>query len=59
MRHRPDPHLQRDPAAPLPLVNALAAIMVYFTVTALGLTYLFYRFMTRHERPKGGGARLR
>jgi spermidine/putrescine transport system permease protein len=43
-------------AAPLPSVNALAAIMVYFTVTALGLTYLVYRFMTRHERPKGGGA---
>jgi hypothetical protein len=37
-------------------VNALAAIMVYFTIAALGLTYLVYRFMTRHERPKGGGA---
>jgi spermidine/putrescine transport system permease protein len=43
-------------AAPLPSVNALAAIMVYFTIAALGLTYLVYRFMTRHERPKGGGA---
>ena len=40
-------------AAPLPSVNALAAIMVYFTIAALGLTYLVYRFMTRHERPEG------
>ena len=28
--------------------------MVYFTIAALGLTYLVYRFMTRGERPKGG-----
>ena len=28
--------------------------MVYFTIAALGLTYLVYRFMTRGERPAGG-----
>jgi spermidine/putrescine transport system permease protein len=44
-------------AAPLPSVNALAAIMVYFTIAALGLTYLVYRFLTRGERPAGGTAR--
>ena len=41
--------------APLPSVNALAAIMVYMTLTAIGLAYLVYRFMTRHERKTGRG----
>jgi spermidine/putrescine transport system permease protein len=41
-------------AAPLPSVNALAALMVYFTMFALGLAYLLFRFMTRGERPTGG-----
>jgi spermidine/putrescine transport system permease protein len=44
-------------SAPLPSVNALAAIMVYFTIAALGGTYLIYRFLTRGERPAGGAAR--
>ena len=44
-------------AAPLPSVNALAAIMVYFTLAALGIAYLIYRFLTRGERPAGGTAR--
>ena len=42
-------------AAPLPSVNALAALMVYFTLAALGLAYLLFRFLTRGERPSGGG----
>ena len=42
-------------AAPLPSVNALAALMVYFTLAALGLAYLLFRFMTRGERPGQGG----
>jgi spermidine/putrescine transport system permease protein len=41
-------------AAPLPSVNALAAIMVFFTLGALGVAYLIFRFLTRGERPKGG-----
>ena len=40
--------------APLPSVNALAAIMVYFTLAALVLAYLLFRFLTRGERPAGG-----
>lgn len=44
-------------AAPLPSVNALAAIMVYFTLGALLVAYLIFRFMTRGERPAGGAAR--
>jgi len=39
--------------APLPSVNALAAIMVYMTLSAIGIAYLVYRFMTRGERPSG------
>jgi spermidine/putrescine transport system permease protein len=41
-------------AAPLPSVNALAALMVYFTLFALGVAYLLFRFLTRGERPAGG-----
>jgi spermidine/putrescine transport system permease protein len=43
-------------AAPLPAINALASIMVYFTLGAIGISYLVYRLMTRGERPKGGDA---
>jgi len=42
-------------AAPLPSVNALAALMVYFTLAALGVAYLLFRFMTRGERQGQGG----
>jgi spermidine/putrescine transport system permease protein len=42
-------------AAPLPSVNALAALMVYFTLAALGAAYLLFRLMTRGERPSQGG----
>ncbi len=48
---------QSTRAAPLPSVNALAAIMVYFTLGALGIAYLIFRFLTRGERPAGGAAR--
>jgi spermidine/putrescine transport system permease protein len=48
---------QSTRAAPLPSVNALAAIMVYFTLAALGIAYLIYRFLTRGERPAGGAGR--
>ena len=41
-------------AAPLPSINALASIMVYFTLGAIGISYLVYRVMTRGERPAGG-----
>jgi spermidine/putrescine transport system permease protein len=37
-------------AAPLPSVNALAALMVYFTLAALCLAYFLFRFLTRGER---------
>jgi spermidine/putrescine transport system permease protein len=37
----------------LPSVNALAALMVYFTLIALGLAYLLFRFFTRGERRSG------
>ena len=40
-------------AAPLPSVNALAALMVYFTLAALGVAYLLFRLLTRGERPTG------
>jgi len=40
-------------AAPLPSVNALAALMVYFTLAALGVAYLLCRLLTRGERPTG------
>jgi len=44
-------------AAPLPSINALASIMVYFTLGAIGISYLVYRLMTRGEKPARGGAR--
>jgi spermidine/putrescine transport system permease protein len=44
-------------AAPLPSINALASIMVYFTLFAIGISYLVYRLMTRGERPAGGGGK--
>lgn len=37
-------------ATQMPSVNALAALMVYFTLLALGLAYLLFRFLTRGER---------
>jgi spermidine/putrescine transport system permease protein len=40
--------------APLPSVNALAAIMVYFTLAALVAAYLLFRYLTRGERPAAG-----
>ena len=45
-------------AAPLPSVNALAALMVYFTLAALGVAYLLFRFLTRGERPTGGSNKM-
>jgi spermidine/putrescine transport system permease protein len=45
-------------ASPLPSVNALAALMVYFTVLALGLAYVLFRLLTRGERaPSAPGRR--
>lgn len=41
-------------AAPYPSVNALAAIMVYMTLTAVGIAYLAMRFMTRGEKKAEG-----
>lgn len=40
-------------AAPLPSINAVAAIMVYLTLAAVLLAFGVYRFMTRGERVKG------
>lgn len=40
-------------AAPLPSINALAAIMVYLTLAAVGAAYLLYRWLTRGEHVKG------
>lgn len=40
-------------AAPLPSINALAAIMVYLTLVAVGAAYLLYRLLTRGEHGKG------
>jgi spermidine/putrescine transport system permease protein len=37
-------------AVQMPSVNALAALMVYFTLIALGVAYLVFRFFTRGER---------
>ena len=39
--------------APMPSVNALAAIMVYMTLSAIGIAWLVHRFMTRGERKAG------
>jgi hypothetical protein len=41
----------------MPSVNALAALMVYFTLIALGLAYLLFRFWTRGERPPSASRR--
>jgi len=43
--------------APLPSINALAAIMVYFTIGALLLSYFLFRFLTRGERAAGKAGR--
>jgi spermidine/putrescine transport system permease protein len=40
-------------SAPLPSINAVAAIMVYLTLGAVILAFGLYRFMTRGERVKG------
>lgn len=42
-------------SAPLPSINALAAIMVYLTLIAVVGAYLLYRFLTRGERAAGSG----
>jgi len=42
--------------APLPNTNALATIMVGFTVGAIAVAFLIYRLMTRGERAHGGSA---
>jgi len=42
-------------SAPLPSINALAAIMVYLTLIAVVAAYALYRFLTRGERTRGGG----
>jgi len=42
-------------SAPLPSINAVAAIMVYLTLAAVVLAYVVYRFLTRGERAKGQG----
>jgi spermidine/putrescine transport system permease protein len=42
-------------SAPLPSINALAAIMVYLTLIAVVGAYLLYRFLTRGERAAGAG----
>jgi spermidine/putrescine transport system permease protein len=41
--------------APLPSINALAAIMVYMTLSAVGIAWLGHKFMTRGEKQSGGG----
>jgi spermidine/putrescine transport system permease protein len=42
-------------AAPLPNTNAIASIMVVFTLVAVALGYLFYRIFTRGEARQGSG----
>jgi len=44
-------------AAPLPSVNALAAIMGCMTLSAIGIAYLGSRVMTRGERKSGEASR--
>jgi spermidine/putrescine transport system permease protein len=44
--------------APLPSINALAAIMVYMTLSAIGVAWLVHKFMTRGERPEGRGGMM-
>jgi len=46
-------------AAPLPSINALAAIMVYFTITALLIAYFLFSFLTRGERAAAGRSVLK
>jgi len=43
--------------APMPSINALAAIMVYMTLSAIGIAWLAHKYMTRGEKPetRGGG----
>jgi spermidine/putrescine transport system permease protein len=41
--------------APLPSINALAAIMVYMTLSAVGIAWLGHKFMTRGEKRASGG----
>lgn len=40
-------------AAPFPSINALAAILVVMTLTAIGLAYLIQKWMTRGESKTG------
>ncbi|MDZ7749888.1 MAG: ABC transporter permease [Halofilum sp. (in: g-proteobacteria)] len=40
-------------SAPLPSINAVAALMVYLTLAAVILAYALYRFLTRGERAAG------
>jgi spermidine/putrescine transport system permease protein len=42
--------------APLPSINALAAIMVYMTLSAVGIAWLVHKFMTRGEKQDGRGS---
>ena len=42
-------------SAPLPSINAVAALMVYLTLAAVILAYVIYRFMTRGERGQASG----
>jgi spermidine/putrescine transport system permease protein len=43
-------------AAPLPSTNAVASIMVFFTLLAVALAFVVYRVMTRGERRAGASA---
>ncbi len=45
-------------SAPTPALNALATLMVLFTLVALALAFAFYRMLTRHERGASGEAVL-
>ena len=42
--------------APLTSINALAAIMVYMTLSAVGIAWLVQKFMTRGEKTASKGA---
>lgn len=42
-------------SAPLPSINALAAIMVYLTLIAVAAAFVLYRYLTRGERAEGAG----
>jgi spermidine/putrescine transport system permease protein len=44
--------------APTPALNALATLMVLFTLVALALAFIVYRALTRHERGASGEAAL-